>query len=400
MATKQKYLGNMGLIIFITVMNMFIPLSTDLYLPALPTMSAYFGVSTSLTNLTLVSFFFFYAVGTLLWGPLSDKYGRKPILFIGTLLYVFSSASCALAVNVYFLIISRILQGIGAGSITAVSTALIKDCFQGKQRENILALVQSMAGIAPMIAPIIGAFILQIASWRETFWILAVVGGLCLLTTIFYQETLPDNERYEGTLLGSLGRLSVVGRNIGFLAPTIIFSLYSLPFMGYIAVSSYIYVDYFGLSEQTYSYFFAINALCSLIGPILFVKFFSRMNKAKFASGCFVLAIICSVLIINFGKMAPILFLLTFIPFSLMGTAVRPFSTNILLDQQQSDTGSASSLINACNTVCGSIGMMAASAAWSNIVVALGVIMFVTSIIILIAWFALLKSKIPCIGVK
>ena len=76
---KQKYLGKSGLIFFITLMNMFIPLSTDLYMPALPTMSDYFGVSSVLTNMTLVSFFFFYAVGTLFWGPMSDKYGRKKV---------------------------------------------------------------------------------------------------------------------------------------------------------------------------------------------------------------------------------------------------------------------------------------------------------------------------------
>lgn len=142
-----------GLVLFITLMNMFIPLSTDLYLPALPTMSTYFHVSSALTNLTLVSFFFFYAVGTLFWGPMSDKYGRKKILLIGTIFYVFASAACAASLNVYMLIAARIVQGIGAGAITAVSMALIKDCFSGKQRETILAIVQSVAGLAPMIAP-------------------------------------------------------------------------------------------------------------------------------------------------------------------------------------------------------------------------------------------------------
>ena len=121
----QKYLGRKGLIVFITVMNMFIPLSTDLYLPALPSMSGYFGVSATLTNLTLVSFFFFYAVGTLLWGPPSDKYGRRPILLIGAALYAAASIGCAVSTNVYMMIAMRILQGLGAGSITSVSMALI-----------------------------------------------------------------------------------------------------------------------------------------------------------------------------------------------------------------------------------------------------------------------------------
>lgn len=397
---KQKYLGRVGLIVFITVMNMFIPLSTDLYLPALPTMSSYFDVSATLTNLTLVSFFFFYAVGTLLWGPPSDKYGRKPILLIGTTLYVIASIGCAVSTTVYLLIAMRILQGLGAGSITAVSMALIKDCFSGRSRENILAIVQSMAGIAPMLAPIVGALILQVGTWRDTFWLLAVIGGLCLITTFFYQETLPDEERYEGTLLGSLGRLVVVGKQLNFLAPTVIFALYSLPFMGYIAISSYVYVDYFGLSEQVYSYFFAANACFSLIGPVLYVRMFREFNKNLFATACMVLAIVCGIAMVTVGHFSPWLFLLSFAPFSLMGTAIRPFSTNIMLDQVKADTGSASSLINATNTIMGSIGMVLASMAWSNIVNGLGFIIIVASAVELILWVFLMKSKIPCIGVK
>lgn len=397
-ASKQKYLGQGGLVAFITVMNMFIPLSTDLYLPALPSMSGYFQVSATLTNLTLVSFFFFYAVGTLLWGPPSDKYGRRPILILGTAIYAAASVGCALSIDVYMMIAMRILQGLGAGSITSVSMALIKDCFQGQRRENILAVVQSMAGIAPMIAPILGALILQFTTWRATFWLLAIIGTLCLITAFFYQETLPEAERYEGTLLGSLGRLVVVGRQMQFLAPTVIFALYSLPFMGYIAISSYIYVDYFGLSEQVYSYFFAANACVSLIGPILYVKFFRRFDKRAFATGSMVLAIVCGVAMLTVGKWSPWLFLISFAPFSLMGTAVRPFSTNIMLDQVQSDTGSASSLINAVNTVMGSIGMVAASMAWSNIVSGLGVIIAAVSLVELVLWQALLHSKVQLVG--
>ena len=398
-ATKQKYLGQAGLVAFITVMNMFIPLSTDLYLPALPSMSGYFQVSATLTNLTLVSFFFFYAVGTLLWGPPSDKYGRRPILLIGTAIYVAASVGCALSVNVYMMIAMRILQGLGAGSITSVSMALIKDCFQGQKRENILAVVQSMAGIAPMIAPIIGALILQFAAWRATFWLLAIIGALCLITAFFYQETLPETERYEGTLLGSLGRLVVVGRQLNFLAPAVIFALYSLPFMGYIAISSYIYVDYFGLSEQVYSYFFAADACVSLIGPVLYVKFFRRLDKRIFATASMILAILCGAVMLTVGKWSPWLFLISFAPFSLMGTAVRPFSTNMMLDQVKADTGSASSLINAINTVMGSIGMVLASMAWSNIVTGLGMIIAVVSVIELAAWLLLMRSRVQLVGV-
>ena len=396
---KQKFWGMKGLVLFITLMNMFIPLSTDLYLPALPTMSTYFHVSSALTNLTLVSFFFFYAVGTLFWGPMSDKYGRKKILLIGTIFYVFASAACAASLNVYMLIAARIVQGIGAGAITAVSMALIKDCFSGKQRETILAIVQSVAGLAPMIAPVLGAILLQFTDWRGSFIVLTVVGLLCLLLAFLYQETLSDEERYEGTVLGSLGRLVAVGKNIGFLVPCIIFSLYNLAFMGYIAMSSYIYVDVFGLSEQLYSYFFAANAALSMIGPMLYVRFMTGFDKKKFALTCFALYAVCGIFIVVLGGNAPFLFWLGFAPFSLAGTITRPFGTNIMLDQQSGDTGSASSLINGVATVLGSIGMMCA-AMWGNIVAGLGIMICLTGIVSILGWLLLMRSSVPCRGVK
>ncbi|WP_411681001.1 multidrug effflux MFS transporter [Clostridium thailandense] len=397
---KQKYLGTKGLIAFIGLMNAFIPLSTDLYLPALPTMSSYFVSSSAITNLTLSVFFLFYAVGILIWGPLSDKYGRKPILIVGAIIYIISSVSCALSTNVYFLILARAMQGVGAGGITSVSVAIIKDCFSGKRRESMLAVTQSISGLAPMIAPILGAWILKFSNWRGVFWSLAVVSVINLILTILYKETLKEEERYTGTLIGSMGRLIIVSKNKSFFIPTVIFSLNALPFMGYLALSSYIYVDYFHLSEQVYSYFFAANALISILGPVIYVRYLTNISKKIFPMACFGLALLSGVLVISVGTLSPIAFLSSFVIMSLTCTAIRPFSTNILFEQQKGDTGSASSVINTLFTVLGSIGMAIASMPWSNIVVGLGILITIFSLAPLIGWYAFMKSNIPCIGIK
>ncbi len=396
---KQKYLGKTGLILFIAMMNMFIPLSTDLYLPALPSMSEVWQVPTALTNLTLVAFFFFYAVGTLFWGPMSDKYGRKKILQTGAAIYTAASMTCALSMNVYMLIAARVVQGIGAGAITSVSMALVKDCFSGRQRETILAIVQTVSGLAPMLAPVVGAILLLFVDWRGSFRVLTGAGLVCLIMSVLYQETLPENEKFEGSVIGSIGRLFAVGRNVSFIVPCFIFSMYNLAFMGYISMSSYIYVDYFGLSEQVYSYFFAANAGLSMLGPMLYVKFFSRASKKKFAFSCFAIYAVCGFAIMTIGGLAPFLFWLGFAPFSLTGTITRPFSTNIMLDQQDGDTGSASSLISGVATVFGSVGMVTVSM-FSNPVMGLGTIICITGIVSLAGWTLLMKSSLPLRGVK
>ncbi len=399
-ASTQKYLGKKGLMVFLILMNMLIPLSTDLNLPALPKMSGYFGCNVAATNLTLSVFFIFYAFATLVWGPLSDKYGRKPVIMVGSIVFIFSSTACALSTSIYFLIAARLFQGIGAGGITAASITIIKDCFTGKKRETVLAVAQSAAMLAPMLAPIIGAWILKFANWKGTFWALAAIGAINLLLTILYKETLRDDERYRGTVIGSMNRLIVVGKNPSFMVPTIIFSSSALSMLGYIAISSYIYVDYFGLSEQVFSYYFAANALVSIIGPIIYIRFFTGFNKSMLTNVCFGLAACSGILVMTVGTLSPVLFMIPIIIMSLTSTFLRPFSTNLLLEQQKGDTGSMSSIINTCFTLFGSLGMALASMPWGNIVVGLGVLIILASSVSIISWHLFIKSSIPCVGLK
>lgn len=396
---KQKFLGKKGMILFITLMNMFIPLSTDLYLPALPTMSGHFNASASLVNLTLVSFFFFFACGTIFFGPLCDKYGRRKVLILSSALYTLSSACCALSPNVYIMIVARIFQGISAGGIISASTVLVKDCFAGRQRETILAVVQSASGLAPMLAPVLGALLLKITDWRGAFEVLTLAGLICLVLSVLYQETLPEEERLQESAFASLGKLVIVGKNPGFMGPCLLFSLYNFAFMGYISVSSYIYVDFFGLSEQVYSYFFAVNALVSLLGPVVYVRFLSGSNKQKLTYLCFIGYLVAGGILLLLGQKMPLLFWIGFAPFTFFGSLIRPFSSNLLLEQQKSDTGSASSLLNGVFTVIGSIGMLCISMA-DNGVLALGLAVLGSGIISIIGWTVLMRSNIKIIGIK
>ncbi|AGK99386.1 multidrug effflux MFS transporter [Clostridium pasteurianum] len=387
---RQKYLGDRGFVVFIAFLGAFVPLSTDLYLPALPSMVESFHTNIALLNLTLILFFIFYAGGMLFWGPLSDKYGRKPILLSGLIIYTLASILCANSGAVYQLIVFRILQAIGSGAAVSVSVAMIKDSYDGRKRVSILALVQSMAMLAPVIAPVLGALVLKVTSWHGVFWILSIVGIIAIVGGVFMQETIA--KRSNGNIFQTVGRIGVVIKNLRFAVLLIIFSIQMLPLLAYISMSSYIYVDGFGLSEQAYSYFYAFNAIFSVIAPLFYMRLSKHYKNNPIITTCFGIIVVSGILIITIGKFSPWLFALSILPATLAGNLIRPPSTNLILEQQREDTGTAASLMSFSYTFMGSIGMMLISLNFANRIFVMGSMYVIIAMISLVLWILIQKK--------
>lgn len=400
LSQPQRRLGPFGLVVLLVVTSLVTPLSLDMYTPAVPHMTEYFDASESLVNLTLVGYFLFFAVGLLLFGPASDRYGRKPVLLVGMVLYAVASAACAMATNIFMLIGLRILQALGAGAASAVSTAVVKDAVVPDRREAMLSVVQVMFVVGPVLAPVVGALILQVADWRMTFWVLAGIGLICCVLALLFEETLPAGERYDGTVFGSVRQLGVVARNKGFSAFLGIVGMFNLPFMAYIAVGSYIYITFFGLTELEYSAYFAFAALAAAAGPFIWLAASRFVSAKRFTTILLAVSLAAGAVMMAVGELSPMLFCGTFVVFALSEASVRPYSTNILLSQQEGDTGAAASLINFTHTALGCIGMLAAVLPWPNYVEGVGAIIIASMAAALIGWAALLRSTIPLVGIK
>ncbi|PCD86528.1 multidrug effflux MFS transporter [Vibrio mediterranei] len=385
MKSTQPILGQKGTLFFLVIISAFPPLTIDLYLPALPTMVDIFSTTESMVNLTLSSYFVTYAIGLLFWGPLSEKFGRKPILLIGIGAYMLASIACAMAGSIEHLIGSRVLQAFAGSAITVVSTAIVKDMFEGREREKIMATIMSLVIIAPMVAPVLGAFLLKVASWRMMFVTLAVFGAFASILAMCYRETLQS--QYTGSLARSWTRLGVVMTNPRFVMLLCIFSIAPMALMAFLAAGSYIYINGFGLTEQEFSYYFAFNAMCASLGPSIYMKLSRHISVQKVITLCFFILALMGVLTLSIGSTAPWVFALIAAPATLMVIMMRVPGTNLMLDQQDKDTGSAVALIQFFAMICGSTGMLLVSMRPDALIANLGMIQLSIGIVGGLLWF-------------
>lgn len=385
MKSTQPILGQKGTLFFLVIISAFPPLTIDLYLPALPTMVDIFSTTESMVNLTLSSYFITYAIGLLFWGPLSEKFGRKPILLIGIGAYMLASIACAMAGSIEQLIGSRVLQACAGSAITVVSTAIVKDMFEGREREKIMATIMSLVIIAPMVAPVLGAFLLKVASWRMMFVTLAVFGAFASILALCYRETLQS--QYTGSLARSWTRLGVVMTNPRFVMLLCIFSIAPMALMAFLAAGSYIYINGFGLTEQEFSYYFAFNAMCASLGPAIYMKLSRHISVQKVITLCFCILAMMGVLTLTIGSTAPWVFALIAAPATLMVIMMRVPGTNLMLDQQDKDTGSAVALIQFFAMICGSTGMLLVSMRPEALIANLGMIQLAIGIVGGLLWF-------------
>lgn len=242
------------------------PFTVDMYLPALPAIAVDLHTSDAAIQLTLTATLIGLAVGQLVIGPLSDVYGRRRPLVVGSAIHVLASLACYFAPSVAALAGLRALQGIGSAATAVIAMAVVRDLFTGREAAVVLSRLMLVMGVAPVLAPSIGGLLMSAVSWRGVFLALAGLGAVMIVLGLrALPETLPSAARVSRGRTGLLGGYLVVARDRTFLVLALVCGLVRAVLWAYIAGSAFVLQHRFQLSPQLYGFAFAIGAL-ALIG--------------------------------------------------------------------------------------------------------------------------------------
>jgi DHA1 family bicyclomycin/chloramphenicol resistance-like MFS transporter len=237
------------------------PMSIDMYLPSLPALAGALQTDPASAQMTLAAFFVGMALGQILYGPLADRFGRKPPLYVGIALYLVASVGCALAPDIRMLIAARFVQALGACSGMVIARAVVRDLFDTQDAARMFSVLMLVMGVAPILAPLAGAQLLVLVGWRSIFWALAAFGILCLIASITWLPETRPASRAVLTTAGALREYSAVLTHRDFLAYALGGGLAFAGMFAYIVGSPFVFIDLYGVPPQHYGWLFGGNAL-------------------------------------------------------------------------------------------------------------------------------------------
>ena len=288
------------LVVVVGGLSVFGPLCIDMYLPGLPNISRDLHASASDVQLTLTACMIGISLGQLLLGPVSDRLGRRPPLIAGLAAFVASSVACAFAPNIYVLAGFRLIQGVGGAAGIVISRSIVRDLHSGVALVRFFSTLMLVTGLGPVLAPQIGSWALSFTTWRGIFLILAGFGTTLLLVAWWrVPETWPRHLRPSGHLWSTLTPMVSIARDRVFLGYALACGLGMGGMFAYIAGSSFVLQNVYGLSPQVYGVVFALNALGLIIGAQVNGRVVGRIGpSALLTAGLATMAVCGAVLVV------------------------------------------------------------------------------------------------------
>jgi len=246
----------LSFILILSALMAFTSLSTDIYLPAMPVMAKDLHGD---AELTITGFLIGYCIAQLIWGPVSDHFGRRLPLFAGMVLFIVGSVGCALSENIGQIVFWRVFQALGACTGPMIGRAMIRDLFSRTRAAQMLSTLMIIMAIAPIAGPLLGGQMIKITSWHSIFWLLTVIGTLMMISLIWLPETLPEEKREKASLAGAFRNYYTLLSNARYMRFTLCLTFYYIAAYAFITGSPFVYISYFGVDPQHYGWLFAVN---------------------------------------------------------------------------------------------------------------------------------------------
>ncbi|HEV2560389.1 MAG TPA: multidrug effflux MFS transporter [Microvirga sp.] len=324
------------------------PFAIDMYLPALPTIAADLNTTTAATQMTLMAFFVAFGLCQIVYGPMSDMVGRKPPLYFGLAVFALGTLGCGLAPSIEALIGFRVIQGIGASAVMVIPRAIIRDLHTGLEATRLMSLVMLVLSVSPILAPLIGSALIVPFGWRSVFFaVTAVTAATFALVLLYLPETRPPHERVRVGLGSVASSFIMLLRHRSFLGLTFIGGLGMASFFAFLASSSFVYIDHFGLTPTQYSLAFSVNAVGFIGASQLAATLGERFGMARVITVAVALYAAFAVLLLAVtlagADSLPVLMALLFVAFAFLGLVV-PTTMVLALEEHGPVAGMASAL--------------------------------------------------------
>ncbi len=352
MSSKEYLLfswANIELMVILGSLCAFAPLATDMYLPSLPMLEKVFNAQTSDLQFTITTFFLGFAVGQALYGPIADRYGRKPVLYLGTSFFVATSVGCALSPSAQVMASLRFIQAVGACAGGVIARAMVRDLFPTSQTLRVYATLTLVSGIAPMVGPLIGGYMLAWFGWRAVFWFLAAYGTASMVAVHFrLRESYTSNTKNSFNLKGILGIYGGLMRDREFLGHSLAGGISLGGLFAYLTGSPFVFINLHHVTPQHFGWFFGLNAFGLMIASQTNGHLLQGFNPRKvlrnatlvqFSAGMVLLVVALT----GIGGLTGIA--LSLVSYLFCGGFIMPNATALAMEPQGHIAGTASALM-------------------------------------------------------
>ncbi|HEY0636246.1 MAG TPA: multidrug effflux MFS transporter [Pseudonocardiaceae bacterium] len=374
------------------------PLTVDMYLPAMPQIADSLGTGAPQVQLTLSAFIVGLAIGHLVAGPLGDTYGRRRPLLIGLVAYIGVSTACAFAPSIWPLTGLRLLQALGVATALVLSRAVVRDLYSGPRLARTFSTLMLVSGLAPILAPVIGAQLLRFTDWRGIFLTFTVFGGLLLAATALgLPETLPPQRRRPASVRRTLGTYRMLVGDRMFMGYALAAGLACAVMFAYIGGSSFVLQEHFGLSPQEFSAVFGGNAVGIVLVAQVNGRLVGRVPARRLMAVGLVTIAVADLALVG-AALADLGLAAILVPLVVSVAAiglVLPNGAALAMADHADHAGTASALLGMLQFVAGGVAAPLVGLGGHASPVSMGVVMAGSSLLALLVFGVLTRRRRP-----